>query len=660
MLALETPQKAKTMNSNTNRGTARQALRPFIMFVPLVLVLLGLSRMGLVIWQWERVNAVGGVGYILLQGLRFDLVALGMMLALPAILAPLLFAFRRTYSIAERILTWILALEFGLFLNLEFATPSFLEEYDTRPNYLFVEYLKYPKEVLSTLWGAYPAQCILMVIGVPISIWAAQRFLRRGTGLAGPLHPLKAASLSLILAALCFISIRSTLEHRPVNPSTVCYSSDAMVNALPLNSLYSATYAIYEMRKNEGDVSLAYGKLPADEVLELVRRDSGIPVSAFFDPDIPTLHHQTSAQTRQRPLNYVIILEESLGAEFVGAMGGLPLTPHLDQLIEEGLAFDQLYATGTRSVRGIEAVVTGFYPTPARSVVKLPRSQRGFFSVASLLGNEGYATSFIYGGESHFDNMGRFFTGNGFQTVIDQTDYEDPLFEGSWGASDQDLFRRAHEEFETLGDKPFFSLVFSSSNHSPWEFPLGDFELHEEPAATRNNTVKYADHALGEFFEMAKNSSYWDKTVFLIVADHNSRVYGPALVPVEHFHIPAVFLGGTITPEHVQKIASQVDLLPTALSLIGLDSDHPALGRDLTNPAVRALPGRALLQFHQTNLFLEEDHAVVLRANMQPGHFRWTGDDLVPSEPRLESERRALAHSLWPQFAYREASYRLR
>jgi phosphoglycerol transferase MdoB-like AlkP superfamily enzyme len=355
----------------------------------------------------------------------------------------------------------------------------------------------------------------------------------------------------------------------------------------------------------------------------------------------------------------VIILEESLGAEFVGAMGGMPLTPHLDQLLEEGLAFDQLYATGTRSVRGIEALITGFYPTPARSVVKLPKSQRNFFSVASLLGKEGYSTSFIYGGESHFDNMGRFFTGNGFDTVIDQTDYDSPLFEGSWGVSDQDLFRRAHEEFEALGERSFFSLVFSSSNHSPWEFPLGDFELHEEPVATRNNAVKYADHALGEFFEMAKASSYWNNTVFLVVADHNSRVYGPTLVPVEHFHIPAVFLGGTITPEHVNVISSQVDLLPTALSLIGLDSDHPALGRDLTNPAIRALPGRALLQFHQTNLFLEEDHAVILRSNMDAGHFRWIDGELRPAEPRPESERRALAHTLWPQLTYREASYRL-
>jgi len=643
---------------NGERGTIREALRPFGVFVLIVLCLLQASRIGLVIWQYERVEAVGGLGYLLLQGLRFDFVMMGMVLLVPGLIAPLSFAFRGAFRLGEKLLVVLLAIGAGMFFTLELATPSFLEEYDTRPNYLFVEYLKYPKEILSTLWGAYPLQVVLMCVTIPLALWGSHRALRRGGGLSGPLHPLKAVGLSLALVVTCFLCTRSTLEHRPVNPSTVCYSSDAMVNTLPLNSLYSTCYAVYEMRKNEAAEGSPYGDMPLGEVLEIVRAESGIPLAAFDHPDIPTLHHQTSTRPRARPLNFVVVLEESLGAEFVGAMGGLPLTPTLDELLEEGVSFDQLYATGTRSVRGIEAIVTGFYPAPARSVVKLPRSQRGFFSLATLLGSEGYATSFIYGGESHFDNMGRFFTGNGFETVIDQTDYEAPYFVGSWGVSDQDLFRRAHEEFEALGERPFFSLVFTSSNHSPWEFPEGEIELHEEPAATRNNAVKYADHALGEFFDLARSSSYWENTVFLVVADHNSRVYGPALVPVEHFHIPGVFLGGTITPERIGVVASQVDLLPTALSLIGLDAEHPALGRDLMDPAIRALPGRAMLQFHQTNLFLQEDHAVVLRAGLTPAHFRWTGSQLDPVERVPELERRALAHSLWPQLAYRDGSYR--
>jgi phosphoglycerol transferase MdoB-like AlkP superfamily enzyme len=155
----------------------------------------------------------------------------------------------------------------------------------------------------------------------------------------------------------------------------------------------------------------------------------------------------------------------------------------LDALAGKGWMFDHLYATGTRSVRGIEAVVSSFTPTPARSVVKLGKSQHDFFTIADLLHRRGYHNQFIYGGESHFDNMKSFFLGNGFNEIIDQNDYENPNFEGSWGVSDEDLLDRAHEEFIRLHDagQPFFSLVFSSSNHDPFEFPDGRIALYEQP-----------------------------------------------------------------------------------------------------------------------------------------------------------------------------------
>lgn len=143
-------------------------------------------------------------------------------------------------------------------------------------------------------------------------------------------------------------------------------------------------------------------------------------------------------------------MEESLRATFVESLGGRPVTPEIEKLKEEAWWFENLYATGTRSVRGIEAVVTGFLPTPARSVVKLSLAQNNFFSIASLLADQGYFTEFIYGGESHFDNMRLFFTGNGFQSVIDQNDFDDPEFEGTWGVSDEDLFDRTDQRLQAL------------------------------------------------------------------------------------------------------------------------------------------------------------------------------------------------------------------
>ncbi len=138
-------------------------------------------------------------------------------------------------------------------------------------------------------------------------------------------------------------------------------------------------------------------------------------------------------------------------------------------------SLDNLYATGTRSVRGIEAVTTGFFPTPSRSTVKLTKSQSNFFSIADVLKQNGYITQFIYGGESHFDNMKSFFLGNGFTDIQDLPTFDSPSFVGSWGASDEDLYDKAHQQFSMMQqqNKPFFSLVFTSSNHSPFEYPQG-------------------------------------------------------------------------------------------------------------------------------------------------------------------------------------------
>src|SRR5690606_16993618 len=134
---------------------------------------------------------------------------------------------------------------------------------------------------------------------------------------------------------------------------------------------------------------------------------------------IPTLHYQMPSVKRTRPLNLVMIVEESLGAQYTGHLGGAGLTPCLDELSARAWTFPRAYATGTRSVRGLEAVVAGFPPTVSDAALRLPDAQSRFFTLAQLLGQHGYRSRFIYGGESHFDNMKGFFLGNGFDDLYD-------------------------------------------------------------------------------------------------------------------------------------------------------------------------------------------------------------------------------------------------
>jgi phosphoglycerol transferase MdoB-like AlkP superfamily enzyme len=418
-------------------------------------------------------------------------------------------------------------------------------------------------------------------------------------------------------------------------------------------------YAIYSLH-HENKSSKIYGKMPKAEIFKL---------TGAKDSDIPTLKALVPSVKRDKPLNLVIILQESLGATFVQSLGGKPVTPNLEKLKEQGIWLEQLYATGTRSVRGIEAVTAGFQPTPSESTVKLSLSQKNFFTLAALLAKQGYSTEFIYGGESHFDNMRGFFMGNGFQQITDEKDYKNPAFISSWGVSDEDLLNKTHEQLlahHTSG-KPFFTLAFSSSNHAPFEFPDGRIELYEQPKATDNNAVKYADYAIGKFFEKAKSSPYWKDTVFLIVADHDIRVRGDTLVPIEHFHIPGLILGADIQPKKITSITSQIDLPVTVLSLMGIKALHPMTGRDLSGEPANYL-GRAMMQYNYNFAWMEQtaeaNNVVVLREG-KPAAFgvydtkaKHLNEGSAPANAK-EIEQRALANALLPALLYNEQRYRL-
>jgi len=639
-------------------------LKPFFVFVLAMLSILSLSRLMLVSWQYDRIADTGGFGFILLQGVRFDLVLLGMLLLIPGMLMPLLAVNKTTRLIGFAVIKYYFLGLTGLLTFMELATPNFIIQFDFRPNILFVEYLKYPKEVFTMLIKAVPLQLLLATLLTGLSVFLMNKLLPPLFRSARQSVFWSVPVLSFLMLLLCFICARSTFDHRPVNPSTVSFSTDALVNTLPLNSTYTALYAIYEKVKYEGGDSAPYGEMDTDQMISEVRAGAGLPEAAFTTPDIPTLHHQPKSDryASSKPKNLVIILEESLGANYVGRLGGLDITPNLDALAEEGIWFEQLYATGTRSVRGIEAVITGFFPTPRPSVVKLGGSQRNFFTAAELLRRQGYATSFIYGGEAHFDNMRRFFSANGFDSIVDEKDYVNPVFYVSWGASDEDLFTKAHETFndQHSSGKPFFSLVFTSSNHSPFDYPEGRIEHYDQPAATVANAVKYADYALGEYIRKAKLSDYWDNTVFLIIADHSDRTFGSDIVPIERFHIPGLILNADDNPRAVSRLSSQVDMLPTLLSMIGVEAHHPAMGVDLTREDIDQIPGRAMMQFHGNQAYMEGDEVVILQQDKEPLQFSYRQKKLLAAEsanPELES--RALATAIWPMIAYRDKTYRL-
>ncbi|MCF7483051.1 LTA synthase family protein [Vibrio sp. J1-1] len=631
-------------------------LQPIAVFSLFSLTFLSLSRVLLLCWQSDRIESFQDLIYILGQGVRVDAATLCWLFVLPALLSALL-PFNGKIGDGWK---WILRLWMvaGLWIlvYMELATAPFIQEYDLRPNRLFIEYLIYPKEVMSMLWTGYKLELFIGAAGTALTLILGWKWSKKLTDSAQQINWKWRPLLAILVVLIGVAGARSSFGHRPLNPAMVAFSSDPLLNDLTLNSSYSLLFAVNNM-KSEKSAEQFYGKMDSQKMLEIVRLSSR---KSDFNPELlPTMNHN-SATYKGKPKNLVILLQESLGTQFVGALGGLPLTPNLDKLTEEGWLFTQMYATGTRSVRGIEAVTTGFPPSPSRSVVKLSKSQTGFFTIADLLKNRDYHTQFIYGGEANFDNMKTFFFGNGFEQIVEEKDYRNPGFVGSWGVSDEDLYNKADEEFERLAkdNKPFFSLVFTSSNHSPYEYPQGKIEQYDENYMTRNNAVKYSDYALGTFFEKAKKSSYWDDTIFIVIADHDARVSGANLVPVKHFHIPALIIGKGVEPRKDDRISNNIDMPPTLLSLIGVDAKSPMIGRDLTKPLARE-DERAMMQYDKNFGYLTRDNLVVF----SPGEkvttlsYDFESKTMLPLDVERTVVERAKANALFASKAYQHGWY---
>ncbi len=637
-------------------------LRPILIFLLIGLIITTLSRLVLYLIFKTRIEQTPDYWHIFPIGLRFDLILLCYLSFLPLAIVSLV---PDKYLVfVKRFLNCYFIIFLTLILVMEISSPDFIKQYDTRPNRIFLDYLIYPREVLGTLFKSYLGSIVItvaLVSGFIVLLVYNRKNLFRAKNVA---YQYKLLVLPFA-AFFVFLGARSSLtSKRPINASNSVFSFDQLTNSLGLNSLYTVAFAAYSL-KNEDNAAEMYGNMDKEEAYKRVKKYMTAAPEEFIDASLPLLHLQTPDTIAATNYNVVIFLQESLGAEYVGSLGGMPLTPELDKLTKEGLLFTNLYCTGTRSVRGIEAVVSGFLPSPSESVVKLSKSQTGFFTLADVLKEKGYSTSFIYGGLANFDNMASFFNGNGFENIIDQEDFESDgkkyALKGTWGYSDEDLVVKANDYFKNQNGKPFFSLMFSTSNHEPFEFPDGRIKLYDKNKNTVNNAMKYADFSIGKFFELAKKEAYFKNTIFIVIADHNTRTYGNNLVPVNKFHIPALIIGPTIPKgKKYTGLCSQIDIVPTLLDRLGLAVEIPTPGRNIfkMKPGTK---GRAIMQFHDTNAFRVDDQVVILQPKKEPLQFKIINDTVMqPVKLDQELARDALAHVTAAANLYNDGTYKIK
>lgn len=628
----------------------KELFKVYLLFVALFLI----GRFFFYLLYFERFNDISFFESLLtfIYGLRMDTIVICIILVIPTIflaITPKIFSNFISKFLRIYILFFLL-----IALFIECASFPFFAQYDLRPNYLFIEYLEYPQEVTSLLFKDYKFQfiAVFILIIATIKIYSKSKFIN-----FEQVFKQNYISRILILAPILlvlFLGIRSSLGHRPVNISDALYSTNRVINEITKSSLHSLGYAYYSNKKAENNIS-KYGKIDIKEAYKVASLAIGID---YKDEKKPFYREVKSKLTSKKQKNLVIFIEESMGAQFTGFIGKQNFTPNLDNLAQDYLSFTNLYSNGTRSVRGLAALTSGTLPINGVEVIKRNKSQEDYFTIASLLKPYGYKSSFIYGGEARFDNMKGWYLGNGFDEVIEQKDFKNPIFTSTWGVSDEDLVIKANEKFKSYyeNNEKFVSVMFSSSNHMPFELPDGKIEFEKNiPKTSVENAIKYADFAIGKFFELAKKEDYFKDTVFVVIADHNVRVYGDQIVPIDMFQIPAVIVSSDIPHQIFTNLTSQSDVLATALDLIGIDLSYPILGNSIFKDNKKNIN---LMIFDEIYAYRKEDKVAILVPNMPIKTYLYKDKKLIEIENDLVLEKEALALIYVLDDMYKNKSYK--
>jgi phosphoglycerol transferase MdoB-like AlkP superfamily enzyme len=456
------------------------------------------------------------------------------------------------------------------------AELVFWNEFSSRFNFIAVDYLVYTREVVGNVQQSYPFGAMLGGIAVAslAVCWPLRkRFWRAAAAEAGTLPQRLAASVSILaLPVVAFFAIDQGPRDALATPSA---------RELAGNGYYELVRAF---RDNDLDYRAFYRMVPLPQAeAEVLAEFAEAGSHARFTRAHHPLEREVSATGPSRPLNVVLVSIESLGADYVESLGGRKgLTPNLDRFAARGLAFTQVYATGLRTVRGLEALSLSIPPTPGHAVPMRPHN-KGFQTVGEVFQEHGYESLYIYGGYSYFDNMQDFFQGNGY-TVIDRRAIgaQDISHETIWGVADEDLFRQAIREIDarTGVGKRVFAHIMTTSNHRPFTYPEGRIDIPS--GSGRDGAVKYTDWAIGRFVEEASRRPWFERTLFVFVADHTSHGRGRTDLPPENYHIPLiVYAPGIVAPRQIHWVASQIDVAPTVLALLNMNYTSRFFGQDI-------------------------------------------------------------------------------
>lgn len=583
-----------------------------VLLAGVALVVFTLTRLTLLIYSASHVDFTFSVILAFFIGFVYDLAVVSFLL-LPFLLIVVFLPGSWLKRKRSKFLFYILtAIVTGLLLFGAIAEGFFWEEFNTRFNFIAVDYLIYTTEVVGNIQQSYPLGIIIPSL---LGAAAIVTFLLRTSIQKASVDPLPFKSRLRIFGIYLIVPLSSLL----LSSSTKNFSSNTYVNEIAGNGLYEL-FSAY--RNNELDYETFYKKNDIKTAFESMRTLLKTPEATYTSSDVFNLERAITHTEPEKKLNVVLISVESLSASFLKSFGNEKnITPYLDSLASHSLFFTNLYATGTRTVRGLEALSLAIPPTPGQSIVRRPENE-GMFTLGSVFESKGYDCKFIYGGYGYFDNMNYFFEKNSYVAIDRVAIADDRIhFENVWGVADEDLFDFAKEEMSksVQQNRPFFTHIMTTSNHRPFTYPEGRIDIPSHSG--RSGAVKYTDYSINKFLKDCQKESWFDSTVFVIVADHCASSAGETDLPVDKYHIPMIIYSPkNIEPEKVDYLMSQIDVAPTILGLLNFNYNSKFFGYDIFQAAPSQR--RVFVSTYQLLGYMKGSEMVVLTPQQKASQYK--------------------------------------
>ena len=537
-----------------------------------------------------------------LYGLRMD-ISMACYFLLPSIVLNVLFIIspRKIFNQIEFIIHAIVIIALIHVLAGNVALYHF---WNSMINFRAVSYLVDPTEVFSSLTIG---QSVLAIVGMIITILGSLFLFRKF--FYQPFEKsngnVVAVSVSIAISGgLLVVGLRGGVQMLPMNESLVYYSKNNFLNQSAINPAWHLVYDIYTAGLS---TSNPFHKVPDETADPIVNKLLQVSFETF--PQVLTTN---------RP-NVVFIILESFTADVVASLGGDKRTdPNLEKFISQGIFFDSIYASGTRTDQGIVSVLNGWPATPFHSIMRSSEKSKRLPSLVKTLLFQNYATSFYYGGKSNFSNLDAYCETQKFGKIVDEESFNPKLAMSRWGVADEFLFDKQLKEI-SASTQPFFSTIMTLSNHEPFDVP-GKIRIEGNSEADKfRNSAAYTDACLGDYFEKASKQPWYANTLFVIVADHGHRLPMHRLIlEPESRRIPLLFYGDVIKPEYrgmkIHKLGGHHDIPSTLLYQMAINTSIYEWSKNLLNPLTSSY---AFYQFEETFGFIENKKWTVYSYNTQ-------------------------------------------